>query len=324
MKVVKVSYKGGELWRGASPFPQQSPGGKGIWGDYQFVFSNDTGQYDYWVVVDEVMPRVETCKVSKRNTIFLTAEPPHISSYPVAFLNQFGTVATCHQSIISNPLVRANKVVSHPALAWFSNKTYDELTEMQDFPKTKLMSLITSTKDRQRYDFALAMKDHFGEDLDLMGRGIKPVTDKWDAHADYKYSIVLENRSCPDYFSEKLTDCYLALSYPFYYGSDIGKYYPIGAFTKINIDDVDGSIKIISDTISQKNHLELIRRQLLVARNWSLNQYSFFPTVVSIIEKHPRYFDEPRANVSNVTISDKWRFAKNAGMFLKKIISELR
>ena len=322
MKTVKVSYTGGEPWRGAAPFPQQSPGCRGIWGDYQFVFSNDMNAYDYWVVVDEI-PKTETCTVSKRNTIFLAAEPPHIGSYPVAFLNQFGTVATCHPGIVSNPFVFANKVISHPALAWFSNKTYDELVRMTEFPKPKLLSVISSRKDERRYQFALAMKEEFGDAIDMFGRDTNSFLDKWDAHANYQYSIVLENRSHPDYFSEKLTDCYLAMSYPFYYGGNIKKYFPAGSFTKIDIDDPAGAIDIIKDTTARPMP-ESVRCALEVARNRVLHRYSFFPTVVSIIEDHPRWFDAPGTDLSEVTISDKWRFSKNASMFVKKVLAGMR
>lgn len=320
---MKVSYTGGEAWRGAGPFPQQSPSGKGIWGDYQFVFGNKTNRYDFWVIVDEI-PRAETCTVPKRNTLFLTSEPPHVGSYPIPFLNQFGTVATCHQSIIANPFVRANKIVSHPALAWFANKTYDELSQMKTFPKTKCLSLITTTKDKKRYEFALAMKDHFGNQLDLLGRGINNIPDKWDAHAQYQYSIVLENGAYPDYISEKLTDCYLAITYPFYYGGNIGKYYPSGAFSRIDIDDIEGSIKKIEDTIADGDALRDAAYPLRLARNRSLNLYSFFPTVISIIENNPDWFDEPGTNLASVTISDKWRMIKNAGMFAKKTVARFR
>ena len=51
------------------------------------------------------------------------------------------------------------------------------------------------------------------EYIDVYGHGFKPIPDKWDAIAPYKYHLVLENSVQKDYWSEKLADSFLGFSF---------------------------------------------------------------------------------------------------------------
>ena len=97
MKIVKFSYIKGDPARWGE-FERQSPGGKCIWGDYKFIFNQDIEECDYWVVFDQI-PKTETCYCPSKNTLFITAEPPHIGVYPSAFLDQFYNVIACDPAI---------------------------------------------------------------------------------------------------------------------------------------------------------------------------------------------------------------------------------
>jgi len=103
---------------------------------------------------------------------------------------------------------------------------------MHSLPKSKLMSVITSSKDfteghQKRLNFVRRLKDYFGEDIDVFGRGIREVDDKWDAISPYKYHIALENSVYPHYWTEKLGDVYLSGAYPIYYGClNLEDYFP--------------------------------------------------------------------------------------------------
>ena len=121
--------------------------------------------------------------------------------------------------------------------------------------KKKLISVITSNKaftqghiDRIR--FVSKLKEHFGDQIDVFGRGYNTFGDKWDVLADYKYHIVIENSSQTYYWTEKLSDCFLAETYPFYYGcTNIADYFPSDAYTPIDISNPDEAIKIIDKAI---------------------------------------------------------------------------
>ena len=59
-----------------------------------------------------------------------------------------------------------------------------------------------------------------------MGRGYKPFELKQDGLLAYHYSVVIENVSESDYFTEKLLDCMLCGTLPIYYGpKNIGEYF---------------------------------------------------------------------------------------------------
>lgn len=55
-------------------------------------------------------------------------------------------------------------------------------------------------------------------DLEAFGTGYRPIDDKWQGHAPFAYSVVIENSRCPGYFTEKLLDSFLCWSLPIYWG----------------------------------------------------------------------------------------------------------
>lgn len=95
---------------------------------------------------------------------------------------------------------------------------YDDLKGLKTPTKTKLLSVIISDKSfteghLKRHDFLQAIKKHFGDQLDIFGRGFNYVNDKWDAIADYKYHVAIENSQYPHYWTEKLADAFLGWSH---------------------------------------------------------------------------------------------------------------
>ena len=55
-------------------------------------------------------------------------------------------------------------------------------------------------------------------DLEAFGTGYRPIPDKWEGHAPFHYSVVIENSRCPGYFTEKILDSFLCWSLPIYWG----------------------------------------------------------------------------------------------------------
>jgi len=92
--------------------------------------------------------------------------------------------------------------------------------------KSKLISMITSNKSHTenakiRLNFA---KKNLNK-IDIFGKGFHPVYKKEIALLPYCFSIVVENDSTPDYFSEKLLDCFASKTIPIYLGSQRIKNY---------------------------------------------------------------------------------------------------
>ncbi|WP_321504096.1 glycosyltransferase family 10 domain-containing protein [uncultured Methanoregula sp.] len=269
-----------------NPFLRQTPNNSGIWGNYQFFVNTPVKECDYWVVFDDLENSTESCRCPRDNTIFITGESPSFTHYDQRFLDQFAHIISSHKDIKHKNLY--NYIQGHP---WFVNKSYDELVSLTMVPKTKEISLITSNKTfsdghKKRYEFALDMKEHFGDRLDLFGNGIVPFQDKWDVLAPYKYSIIIENFRCDDWITEKLFDCYLAHSFPFYFGStNTSKYYNEQSYAEIDIYDSEGSIKKIESILNETDHYQKHLPSVLQAKEQTLNRYNLFPNIIHYIEQ---------------------------------------
>lgn len=280
------------------PIIRQTPGRRGIWGDCQFFIDSGASDCDYWVVYNGVL-QPETAFCPPRNTILITGEPPSITNYSSAYASQFARVVSCHAHI-SHPQL----ILSQTGLCWhvgrvlidvnnhrsIINRDYDDFKDSYALPKSKLMSVITSSKDfteghQKRLNFVRRLKAYFGEDIDVFGRGIREVDDKWDAVSPYKYHIALENSVYPYYWTEKLADAYLAGAYPIYYGCpNVEDYFPDGSYTRINIDDVEGSIRAIEECIRERRYEESLDR-IIEARNLVLDRYNIFALIASLVEE---------------------------------------
>lgn len=289
---VKVSNEYRE-----DPFLRQTPGSKGIWKNCQFFFDETVTDCDYWVVYENLRI-TEKVFCPRGNTLLLTGEPPTVKTYPPKFTNQFTHIITSHTQIKGKDVV-----ISQTALPWHIghfykikdtpqfSKSYDELAGMAPLKKTKTLSVISSAKvmtegHRKRLDFVKRLKEHFGSEIDVFGAGINPVDDKWNAIADYKYHIVIENTAIRDYWTEKLADCYLAQAFPIYYGcTNLEDYFPAGSYATFDLDDFDQAIKTI-ESVVQNNTYEISTKELAIARDLVLNKYNFFPLVTEFINSH--------------------------------------
>lgn len=292
MKKIKVSTTFPEF-----PIIRQTPDETGIWGDYQFYMDQDIDECDYWIVYDGVSkPERATCP--KENVILIAGEPQSVKKYPQGYLNQFSSVITSQ-----NDMRHKNKILSFHPLIWFVgrrvidkenrveySKNYDELKSINNIEKTKLISVISSNKvftkgHQERYDFVMALKEHFKDKIDVFGRGINDIEDKWDAIAPYKYHIALENSSYPHYWTEKIADSYLALSYPIYYGCpDISQYIDENSYSVIDINNFERAVNIIEKLINEnkyENSLDL----LIKTKREMMDCYNFFPIMADFCSK---------------------------------------
>jgi len=278
------------------PFLRQTPRSAGIWGDYQFFMDQDIAEYDYWVVYGGLL-RPESAVCGKNNTIFIAGEPPSVKRYIPKFLKQFAFVVSCHKDLehpgaintqIAQPWHVGRKQKNHMNISF--SKDYDELKSMNVFKKSKVLSVISSDKaftqgHMKRLAFVRALSDYFGPRIDVFGRGIREIEDKWDAIADYKYHIALENSSYPDYWTEKLADVYLGGSFPFYYGCpNLENYFPEGSFARIDIDNVPEAIGIIEKCIAGQQYERSIEK-IKEARDLVLNKYNLFPVITELIKR---------------------------------------
>lgn len=284
------------------PYPwdiyQQMPGHGNSWGDYSFIKDDMLEDCDFLMVFENTDKEfIANCP--PENIIFFAGEPPSTSKYPEEFLEQFSYVFTCIKEMKHNGKIYRPQ--GHP---WFPLKSYDELKNAEEVKKTKTISLVVSDKQltdgqKKRYDFAIRLKEKLGDAIDLHGRGIAPFEDKWEVLAPYRYSVAIENSFCENYFSEKLHDCYLSHTFPFYYGCpNLEKYFDPDSFKRIDISDFDGALKTIEDTLADKTHYERHIEILKAQKIKYLDGYNIFPFIVNFIEEKKLYNNkEKKKNV---------------------------
>jgi len=270
------------------PWARQTPGGRGIWENAEFVIDQFGACADWWFVYDD-LTRAETVQIQNGVAVLITPEPPALKKYPQKFLDQFDWVITSDREI-EHP----GRVLMQQGLPWHVgrkqaagrslsfSKDYDELKSLWPIPKTKLISVIASDKrhtpgHRARFDFVERLKKHFGERLDVFGWGGREIPDKWDGIAPYKYHIAIENSAQPDYWTEKLSDAYLAGAFPIYYGApNIHDYFPAECLRLIDINNAVGAIDQIEESLKDDPSGS---QKLKVCRDLVLDQYNLFTLI---------------------------------------------
>ena len=169
---------------------------------------------------------------------------------------------------------------------------YDSLAQMNMPRKTKLLSVIASNKvitddHRQRLRFVEQLRNAFGDQIDVFGRGIRELPDKADAIWDYQYHVALENDHSPFYMSEKLLDGFLGWSFPFYSGGEYAdRVLPSGSFARIDMYDPEKSIAIIRRHISEYTFQSRMSH-IAQARIVVLDELNLFAVLCKYFDSNP-------------------------------------
>jgi hypothetical protein len=280
----------------AEPIERQTPQRSGVWKDCSFSINDPSAsECDYWVVL-EGLTQPESATVRAGKTVLFTMEPPDAKTYPKSFLRQFDVVISSHRGLLHHDVRH-----EYQALPWHIGLDrgargahgedgfrcaidYDAFRKMGYPDKPKMVSAICSIADalpghRRRNHFIEQMRHTCQIELDIFGRGIRPVADKWEAIAPYQFHIVLENSSVPDYWTEKLADSYLGFSYPLYWGCpNIDRYFPKESYIQIDIDRPDEVIKLIC-ALGMAGLSDERRGAMLEARRLVLEHYNTFEVV---------------------------------------------
>ena len=259
----------------------QSPGNRGIWGNYRFEFNKDIEACDYWIIYEST-PKKERAQVPPGHVIFIPGEEVVMRAYSLDYLEQFDAIITSRSDIEGSRVIK-----SHFMTAWFVKRTYDDLKREPVLQKDKDLSIVVSNKTRlggRRLAFALEMAEHFKDRIDVFGSGINYVDDKYDALAPYRYSIALENGTSDDYWTEKIADCYLCQTMPIYYGCpNITDYFDAESLISIDVDDPEASIRVIEEALAE-NVYEKSLPGILGSRAKVLDELQFFPWLTSLLD----------------------------------------
>ena len=152
-----------------------------------------------------------------------------------------------------------------------------ELQSYKLHEKTKLVSMIYSEKTwlfghRLRHIVAKSLLPKIGYDkVDLFGRATdKPLELKSSGMNDYMFHIAIENAKRPNYFADKIYDCFVVGAVPIYWGApNIGDFFDEKGILQFNTPD---ELAKILQSLSEekyhsmfehvKNNFELVEKHL--------------------------------------------------------------
>jgi hypothetical protein len=279
MKLIRVikNWKRPDLKR-------QSKTLNGHWGD--IVFSENFLTADAVLILNCIPDKVKI-KTNPEN-IFLWLQEPACNNQKYISANKKTT------DKIIGPLGKESVKDGYsrqPVTPWHINKNYLELKKMDVPPKkTKNISCIASNKNimighKKRLEFILFLEDS-EINFDLFGKGFNFIEDKWEALASYRYSIAIENSSEPNYWTEKIADCFLSYTIPIYYGcTNLHQYFPSDSYIEIDITKPVEAKEKIKKALSN-DYWENNFKSLCKARQLILDKYQFFPFVSEYLSEN--------------------------------------
>ena len=206
---------------------------------YRFTLKND---YTHAVLYNNVKPKLT---IPKNNVIGLAQEPIMF----LRFDNDYRKF--CNKHIKKYYIGKKSKSDSSEEIIEYSNVFPMVLTKNINYKlnKCKLMNYVYSDKKYNYPDSYYNYRHELGEkiiednlEIEIYGRSTELLKKKYpnnphikykfehsDIHKiyqDYKFTIVIENCSEPEYFSEKITDVLLCGGIPIYLGClNIDKYF---------------------------------------------------------------------------------------------------
>ena len=299
-------------------FPNQD----GIWGNCLFLFGTDERSYDWLVVYNDLPARAgerftlneEVLACPGSNTLLVTYEPSNVKVYGREYTSQFGHVLTSQEEWA---LPHPHRIYSQPALNWYYGVSPGRIINWQELKalkpdKPRLISTVCASKQHetkvhvQRNRLIEMLKPRLPE-LEIFGRGVRPVDDKAEAIDEFKYHIAVENFIGRHHWTEKLSDCFLGFALPIYAGcTNTEDYFPEESFMQIDITNTEESVDIINKEI-RDNTYESRFPAILEARRRVLEEYNFFAVVARIIEDRHQ-----TGNAANTTIRSRRAVLSNS------------
>ena len=246
---------------------------------FEFEINNCCTECDIWIIWGGLL---NTESVLCSSVLYIADESHEERVYNQEYLNQFNQIAT-----VSDHPYHKNKIHIHELTLWYFKNTED-LFNNTSWEKSKNISIICSDATgldghKKRYALVNKLIGHFKDKIDVYGRGFNYIDDKLDALKEYKYSIAIENKSIPNYFSEKLIECFMAYTIPIYAGcTNIDNYFDSSVIFKLDLDDYKKSI-ILIEKILEEDPYERLKQNLLNNRKLYLDKYHLFPALTSIV-----------------------------------------
>lgn len=285
-----------------------------------FIYDALCREYDWLVVYDE-MPSMgqftlweaEELACPREQTILITVEPPTIKQYPSCYTSQFGYVLTTHSK---NELRHPGHEYGEGCLDWCAGIPYDEAFRMPEYPKSKVIATVCSTKQQthtlhsKRYELTHYLAERLPE-LDWYGWGVKKLDKKYEAQNDYRYSIAVENYVAPYHWTDKIADPLLSMCLTFYVGDPrLEEVFPAESFIRIPLDNHEEAYRIIRTAIDN-NEYEKRLPAIREARRLLVEKHNMFNRVASLIRQHQSRKSEKPQSSKPYVIKGRHRLRRN-------------
>jgi len=292
--MLKVKISAGSA-RNKELLLRQLPGSCNQVNGFEFIVNSKNGECDFWIVCHESgLENSESVLVNPNNIFYLSMEPNEdICRVNDEFLRQFSKIVTCDETRDFS-----NKILMNVSTWWVGMKMksidgkhvldehytldYDLLTRDEHRERFNKVSIIVSNKKnlkghRQRLNaIEKLISRPIGKYIDLFGVGFTPIQDKYEVISTYKYHLIFENELKANYWSEKLGDAYLGLTYPIYSGcTNIKKFFDPQSILEINrfdLDDMERKIELAIDSDYHNANFEKLKE----SKNLILNKYNLF------------------------------------------------
>ncbi|MEA5583195.1 glycosyltransferase family 10 [Nodularia harveyana UHCC-0300] len=283
-----------------NPLISQTPHNLGIWEGIQFT-TEPVKECDYLVIIN-CLDRDVQVNCPNKNIWAIIQEPPTEQfDYFYKHTDRYSRIYTPDVNKKGNIYIH-----SDGAIGWWIGKDYDFLTSDEIPEKNLNLSWLTNADtfiegQLKRLNFWNYIQNS-NLDIDFFGKGfpppVKPIA-KWDGVAPYKYTLAIENYSGLYYWSEKITDAFLAYTMPIYYGcTNITDYFPKESFVSIDINQPEQAVEIIRETINSDLWLRN-RDAVIYARELVLKKYNLFAFLAEEI------IEDQQKNESNVQVVKK-------------------
>lgn len=257
----------------------------GIYGDVQWFGceANDC-DVDYIIMVEEYVYEDKQALCDPKKLWYLCGEVYTYPAKPIFHRPEFEKTL----SYVGDKIPKGEFLL-FPTPTWFDNisRTYLENRKIQ--PKPKKLGWITSNKcfsfgHKKRMQMILKLKK--AGIVDLYGSGFEYVETKIDCLEQYKYTISMENNiNEKNWITEKLSDCFMARTLPFYFGTDeVLKYFPEKSMIRFDPDD-KFLVEKITEIINSDLYLERMD-YIEEARNLALDKYNTFEQISKKISQH--------------------------------------
>lgn len=316
----------------AWPWKRQLPTGTCCVEDFEFFVPPGDAEV---VFVYDALPCARLDVPASALRVFVCSEPENVKRYNSLFLAQFDLVITADRQT-----PHPNKVFVQAGLPWHAGSMTDggvllaEPMQFEDFEKhdpvkTRLVSVVSSNKvfteeHRVRLAFVEKLKEALGDQVDVFGRGIADFADKRDVLDSYRYHIALENCAIRDYWTEKLADPFLTLTFPIYHGCpNVLDYFSEGALRQIDIYKPDEAVAAIKDIIDS-DLAERSRAELLEARRRVMYEHNVFALLAHTARRGLGNLPQDRST-STGTMAIRWEaaFAPTSSRWRNRVINAL-